>query len=297
MTTITSIHDKFIRAILADTEIAISYFKACLPESIADLLDWSTLTQLSDTYISKELREKISDIVYGCRRRGSRRKVKISLLFEHKSKPEKFTPVQLLSYLSSGFQKQAAQDKEVSPIIPVLLYHGKERWRYQTLVTLFNTPDQELTPFIPEYDYIYHDLGEIPDEHIQLLENKFLSASFLVLKYSQLKVELVKWIPTILALSADATENLQTSLFVYTFEISELEEDQIIRLSEEVPANIRNTVMSTADVFIEKGKRENTEKAVRNMILRNYSDKEICEVQEVTRDYVARIRKELTDKE
>lgn len=297
MTAITSIHDKFIRAILADTEIAISYFKACLPENIVDILDWSTLTQLSDTYISKELREKISDIVYGCRRRGSRLKVKISILFEHKSKPEKFTPVQLLSYLSSGFQKQAAQDKEVSPIIPILLYHGKERWRYRTLATLFNAPDQELRPFIPEYDYIYHDLGEIPDEYIQLLENKFLRASFLALKYSQLKAELVKWIPTILALSADAAENLQTSLFVYTFEISELEEDQIIRLSEEVPANIKNTVMSTADVFIEKGKREKTEKGVRNMILRNYSDKEICEVQEVTPDYVARIRKELANKE
>ncbi|ODS81528.1 MAG: hypothetical protein ABS46_11250 [Cytophagaceae bacterium SCN 52-12] len=297
MTAITSIHDKFIRAILADTEIAISYFKACLPENIADLLDWSTLTQLSDTYISKELREKISDIVYGCRRKDSTRKVKISILFEHKSKPEKFTPVQLLNYLSSGFQKQAAQDKEVSPIIPILLYHGKERWRYRTLATLFNAPDQELRPFIPEYDYIYHDLGEISDEDIQLLENKFLRASFLALKYSQLKAELVKWIPTILALSAEATENLQTSLFVYTFEVSELEEDQIIRLSEEVPANIKNTVMSTADVFIEKGKREKTEKGVRNMILRNYSDKEICEVQEVTPDYVARIRKELADKE
>jgi len=53
--------------------------------------------------------------------------VKISLLFEHKSNPEKFTPVQLGGYLFSGFQKQMAQDKEVSPIIPVLLYHGKER--------------------------------------------------------------------------------------------------------------------------------------------------------------------------
>jgi hypothetical protein len=219
MTTIASIHDKFryvgpLRAILADKEIAIDYFKACLPKNVVDLLDLSTLTQLPDTYISKELQKTISDIVYSCRSRDSKRGVKISLLLEHKNKPEKFTAIQLLSYIASGHLKQIAQEKKVSPIIPILLYHGKERWQYRTLITLFKNLDHELRTFIPEYDYIYHDLGEIPNEYIEALENKFLRASFLALKYSQLKAELIKWIPTILSLAVDAQKNLQTSLAV-----------------------------------------------------------------------------------
>ncbi len=295
MTAIASIHDKFLRAILADKEIATGYFRICLPENITGRLDWSTLTQLPDTYISKELRKTVSDIVYSCRAKDSRQELTISLLLEHKSKPEKFTPVQLGSYLFSGFQKQVVLDKKLSPIIPVLLYHGKERWQYRTLMTLFKNLDQGLRPFVPEHDYIFHDLGEIPDEHIEALENKFLQASLLALKYSQLKMELVKWIPTILSLAMDIPKNLQTPLFVYTFEVSELEEEQIIQLLEEVPANIKRTVMSTADVFIEKGKKigdqQKTEKIVRNLVKSSgLSDEQIASAAEVTVDYVARIR-------
>ncbi len=182
------------------------------------------------------------------------------------------------------------QDREVSPIIPILLYHGKERWQYRTLITLFKNIDQRLFNFIPDYDYIYHDLGEIPNDQIKALENKFLQASLLALKYSQLKTELVKWIPTILSLAVDAQKNLQTSLFVYTFEVSELEEDQIFRIIEEVPANIKDTVMSTADVLVEKGKREKTEKAIRNMIFEGLPTELIAKVLEVSPDYVAQIR-------
>lgn len=77
---------------------------------------------------------------------------------------------------------------------------------------------------------------------------------------------------------------------VYTFEVSELGEDQIFRIIEKVPANIKDTVMSTADVLIEKGKRENTEKAIRNMIREGSTTEFICKVLEVSPDYVARIR-------
>ncbi|GAA4442399.1 hypothetical protein GCM10023091_29170 [Ravibacter arvi] len=82
MTTIASIHDKFLRAILADKQIAIDYFRACLPKNVADLLDFSPPTQLPDTYISKALRKTASDIVYSCGSKRSKRDLKISLVQE-----------------------------------------------------------------------------------------------------------------------------------------------------------------------------------------------------------------------
>ncbi|GAA4442401.1 hypothetical protein GCM10023091_29180 [Ravibacter arvi] len=300
MTTIASIHDKFLRAILADKQIAIDYFRACLPKNVADLLDFSTLTQLPDTYISKALRKTVSDIVYFCRAKVGRQELKISLLLEHKSKSEKFMPAQLGSYIYSGYLKQIAQDKTVSPIIPVLLYHGKERWFYRTLATLFKDLSEDLRPFIPNYDYIYHDLGEIPDEQIRALENKFLQASLLALKYSQLKKRLRSLIPAILSLAMETQQNLRTSLFVYTFGVSGLKEDGINGILEDVPANIKHTVMNTLDIFVEKGKKiglqEKTEKAIRNMILEDLPVALICRIQEVTPAYVARIREELGEK-
>lgn len=48
--------------------------------------------------------------------------------------------------------------------------------------------------------------------------------------------------------------------------------------------------MNTLDIFVEKGKREKTEKVVRNMLREGSRTEFICKVLEVTPDYVARIR-------
>lgn len=48
--------------------------------------------------------------------------------------------------------------------------------------------------------------------------------------------------------------------------------------------------MSTADVLVEKGKREKTEKAIRNMIREGSTTEFICKVLEVSPEYVVRIR-------
>ncbi len=55
-------------------------------------------------------------------------------------------------------------------------------------------------------------------------------------------------------------------------------------------SSIEFAAKKAADKARLEGAEAKTEEAVRNMILRNYADKEICEVLEVTPDYVARIR-------
>jgi predicted transposase YdaD len=57
-------------------------------------LDLETLKLDKTEYIDSKLRTSFSDVVYDCRY-GEKGKVKISLLFEHKSKPERFPQLQL----------------------------------------------------------------------------------------------------------------------------------------------------------------------------------------------------------
>jgi hypothetical protein len=180
----TSKHDTFIRAIMGNREIALNYFETCLPEKVLKNLDFSSLRQLPDTYVSKELQKSISDIVYSCRKAGSEVEVKICLLIEHKSYIDKYTPIQIGSYIFSGLLKQISDGESPSLIIPILLYHGKAQWEYRTLVGLFDKLEPELQEFVPDYQYIFHNLGQIPDNQIQALHNKFLAASLLALKYS-----------------------------------------------------------------------------------------------------------------
>ncbi|OJV17352.1 MAG: hypothetical protein BGO21_26070 [Dyadobacter sp. 50-39] len=287
-------HDTFLRAIMGNRQIALDYFQACLPANVLEKLDFSTLRQLPDTYVSKELQKSISDIVYACKRAGGVGEVKISLLIEHKSYVDKYTPIQIGSYIFSGLLKQIADGEKPSLIIPILLYHGKARWEYKTLSSLFDGLEPEFSRFVPDYHYVFNNLGAIPDEQIQELHNKFLAASLLAMKHSVLKDSLTEVIPTILKLAGEIDKNLQTSLIVYTFVNSELSEQQIIELTTSLPTQIRATVMSTLDVFVEKGRKQKTENAVRNLIKQSLlTDEQIATALEVPVQYVTGIRREI----
>ncbi len=137
---IASIHDKFIRSIFADKQLAADYFVSYLPVELSNQLNFSTLEQVSDSYLSKQLQRSMSDLVYTCALKTNSQKLKIALLIEHKSRVEKYAPVQIGSYLYSGYQKQVTNKEDLSIIIPILFYHGREKWTYKTLSGLLETP-------------------------------------------------------------------------------------------------------------------------------------------------------------
>ena len=250
-----SIHDNFIRSIMADKNVARDYFQSFLPVSVKSLLDFRTLEQSSDTYVYKDLQKTMSDIVYTCQKKESNEQVKVCLLIEHKSYIDKNTPIQIGSYIFSGLMKQVMNKEKLSMVIPVLLYHGKGRWEYHTLENLFENLEPELKRFLPDFDYVYNNLGDLADEDVEALNNKFLVASLLALKYSFEK----KWLEVnavrLLTLSEGIEGNLQSGFIVYLFGRSGLEENKIVDILEDVPFKIRDKVMSTLDIFIEKGRK------------------------------------------
>lgn len=61
-----------------------------------------------------------------------------------------------------------------------------------------------------------------------------------------------------------------------------------------LPAELKETIMNTLDIFVDKGRKEKTENAVRNLIKQSLlTDDQIASALEVTVDYVADIRKQL----
>jgi predicted transposase YdaD len=89
--------------------------------------------------------------------------------------------------------------------------------------------------------------------------------------------------------------------------MSGLQETRIVAILETLPITIKETVMSTLDIFVEKGKKigrvegrvegqiegqkQKTEKVVRNLIkVSGLSDEQIASVAEVSVEYIAEIR-------
>ena len=179
-----------------------------------------------------------------------------------------------------------------------MFYHGKEKWKYQTLVSLFKNLDPEWKKFIPDFDYIYNNLGEIPDKSVERINNKFLVASLLALKHSFQANWLEKNALKILVLTEEASENLQESFVVYLFSNSKLEEHKIIELLEPLPSHLKTKIMSTLDVFVKKGRLEGAEetqmKIIINLIKTSViSDSQIASAADVSIDFVQKIRSDL----
>jgi len=54
------------------------------------------------------------------------------ILLEHKSYPDPQTPFQLLRYLVRIWERDSREGEDLRPIVPVVVYHGQERWRAAT---------------------------------------------------------------------------------------------------------------------------------------------------------------------
>ncbi len=276
--------------------MAKAYLKKFLPAIVGKLLDFSTLTQLPDTYLSDELKKSMSDIVYSCERKDKKGSVKVSLLIEHKSYPDKYTPIQIGGYIFSGLQKQVQNNEPLSIVIPVLLYHGKGRWQYRKLANLFDNLENEWIQFVPDFEYIYNDLGTLNDEDLEALNNKFLAASFLALKHSFEKKWLEDNAVKLLILAAEGPENLQKGFIIYLYSRGELEE----KILKSLPESVKNTIMNTLDIYLEKGRKEGIEKGkgqvVRNLLGTNkFTLSEIANFADVTEDFVKKIQASLKE--
>lgn len=304
-------HDKFIRNILSNKKIARDYFKNYLPEFVSKYLDFSTLEQSSESYLSEELKKSMSDIVYTCRKKGSKGMVKVSLLIEHKSYPDKYTSIQIGGYIFSALQKQVQNHEPLTVVIPLLLYHGKGKWQYQKLGSLFENMEEELRIFLPDFEYVYNDLGALADDAIEALNNKFLVASFLVLKHSFEKKWIEKNAVELLLLAAQGPRGLQKGFIIYLYSRGRLEE----KILNSLPDSIKKDIMNTLDIYLERGKKEGFEKGmekgmekgiekgiekgkgekefeiVEKLILKlGLDDKQVAEVADVSTGFVKKVR-------
>ncbi|TDE18421.1 hypothetical protein E0F88_02470 [Dyadobacter psychrotolerans] len=246
----------------------------------------------------------MSDIVYTCQKKG-KGGLKVCLLIEHKSFPDKNTPIQIGSYIFSSLLRQIVNKQELEMIIPVLLYHGRKGWEYQTLADLFKKMDPDWKKFLPDFDYIYNNLGDIPDQQVEALNNKFLAASILALKQSFEKDWLEQTALMLLVWLEYADWNLQRGSIVYLFERSGLEEGKIREIVERLPIPLKDTVMNTAEMFMEKGKKIGFEAGLEKgkaefvvNLLKNtdFDVSKIAALANVSEQFVFAIREELLKK-
>lgn len=177
-------HDRYIKRYLQQPQIAKDFLRQQLPPEILRKVDLNNLTVENTTFITEELEEFSSDIIF---------KTKIDdivgyifLLIEHQKDPDRLMPLRTLNYIIQLLMRHVDTHKPVLPlpiIYPITIYQGNKPYNYsRDFFDLFHPTQKWLA------NDIFYALGkflDLPNTKDEDLKNYYASASlmFLFMKY------------------------------------------------------------------------------------------------------------------
>ena len=122
-------HDKIFRLSLNNIEVAKDLLKTYLPKPVLKILNLKHLTICPNSYITTELQENLSDILYKTKILGSKEDCYIYTLVEHQSKPLWDMPIRIVQYqlaIIDTHIRQNPKEQRIPIVIPLLVYNGKK---------------------------------------------------------------------------------------------------------------------------------------------------------------------------
>jgi len=289
-------HDRFFKELFSKKAEVSEFIAKTFPIEISKKIDFQTLELDKTEYIDSKLKTNYSDIVYNCRY-GISTKIKISLLFEHKSYTETFPHFQLLGYMLKIWETQIKQKQELTPVIPIIFYHGEKKWTYKNLNDYFKEIDSDLNKFIPNFDYQLIDTSNYTDDEIiKLFSNLQLQIGILILKniYDEQKIiqETEKFFANInQLLQTEQGESFFETIISYLYYATNLETQKIVEKMRTISPKAGEKFISTAMRLENKGEKRGLIKGIEtekqriafSMLKKGYSDDEIIELTKLSK--------------
>lgn len=173
----------------------------------------------------------ITDMLFTCECNGQ--ESYIHLLLEHKSyleNPKK----QIILYLMLAYHQQELNWKRArqeakqrgetvpketfkpTPIIPIIFYHGKGKWKDYKFADRFDLPEKWMTAYIPYVKVFVIDMSDFPDEHIEKIGSSFLQPMLFMFKHKGDKEFLKQNTKKIFKFVQDLSPDKTTQKFLYT---------------------------------------------------------------------------------
>jgi len=165
-----------------------------------------------------------------------------------------------------GRGRQEGETRPLSPIIPVVVYHGRSKWKVGLeFQDLFDLPEA-LQGLLPDFRYLLCDLTQYSDEEIRGAVT--LKAAFLLMKHI-FSEDLVDRLPGILELLRDllnkrsGLEYLETVLRYVASGSDQIREEEIESGVKEILREKGVDIMPTvAEKWIEQGIQQGIQQGI-----------------------------------
>ena len=163
-------HDKLFRTVFADSAETAALLRAHLPASLAAGLVWSSLTLQDASFVDDQMRDRESDLLFTVERTAGGPPAWLYVLLEHQSTPDRWMPFRLLKYCCRIWDRSRRiypEDRELRPIVPLVFYQGRRRWRHATeLAELFASAVRDW-PWVPRFDHLLIDQSQVRPEEVR----------------------------------------------------------------------------------------------------------------------------------
>lgn len=164
-------HDRFFKETFGDIAVTKDFLYHYLPNEVVEYVDLDTLTPQKDSFISDELKESFSDLLFQVDINNEEGYV--YFLFEHKSSPERGIVLQLLRYLINIWESKTKKQNnwDLPVVIPLVIYQGRDNWNVPSslgdMISGYDNLPEELKVYIPDFTYQLYDLSHRSDEEIK----------------------------------------------------------------------------------------------------------------------------------
>ncbi len=291
-------HDKFFKELFSRKEEVSEFVSKTFPVELSQKLDLETLVLDKTEYVGSQLKTSFSDIVYNCNY-GENTIVKISLLFEHKSYLEIHPYLQLLGYMLKIWETQIKQKQNLTPIIPIIFYHGIKKWVKKPFESYFSGLDVVLRKFTPIFDYQIIDTSNYSDKQIQQLFSSLeLQIGMLILKNIFNEQLILKELNNFFAkiselLQSDKGEHFFESLVTYLYYATDIETQKFTEKMRTISPKAEEKFISTAMKLEMIGFELGIKKVAFSMLQENIPDSIILKVTKLSQkelDYLKSLK-------
>ncbi|HRP95846.1 MAG TPA: Rpn family recombination-promoting nuclease/putative transposase [Rhodocyclaceae bacterium] len=130
-------HDNGYKLLFSHPAMVEDLIRGFVHEDWVAELDFATLEKVSGTFVADDLRDREDDVIW--RVRWGREWLYVYLLLEFQSRTDRFMAVRMLTYVGLLYQElirgaQLTEHGKLPPVLPLVLYNGRTRWRAATEV-------------------------------------------------------------------------------------------------------------------------------------------------------------------
>ncbi len=268
---------KLFEYVFQKNEMVEEFMKNFFPYPLLENLILSTLKPQSVSYLSPELARLYSDVVYTCHYGKNKDKVTITLLFEHKSYLSPYPHLQLLGYMLKIWEQQRDNAEVITPVIPVILYHGEDKWKERKFVDMFTgVIGEDIISYIPNFDLHLVDLSQESDEKLKSLEKRFLANSLLTFKYHKNGAYIRRHFSFLVEVDNDIYQQTMLVFLIKNYDISKNEIEVLLEdTSEESKLKIMNAIDERYFEGEKKGIQKGIEKGIQKGLERGRHNEKV----------------------